>query len=121
MWWFAESKPIFTEPLKDLAVPEEESVTLECELSKPDQKVKWLKDGKEVKPDRKKGITTKTDGRRHSPTIPKASLEDAAEYTVKCGEQESKSKVDVQGRFVTRKGAWRKKVAPKCLLSLKFA
>ncbi len=98
LWWFVESKPTFTEPLKDLTVPEEESVTLECELSKPDQKVKWLKDGKEVKPERKKGITTKTDGRRHSLTIPKASLEDAAEYTVKCGDQETKAKVDVQGR-----------------------
>ena len=57
-----ESKPSFTTPLKDVTIPEEQSVTLECELSKPDQKVKWFKDGKEIKPDRKRGITSKTDG-----------------------------------------------------------
>ena len=97
LWWFAESKPTFTEPLKDLTVPEEESVTLECELSKPDQKVKWLKDGKEIKPDRKKGITTKSEGRRHSLTIPRCVSDDSAEYTAKCGDQETKAQLTVEG------------------------
>ncbi len=97
LWWFVESKPTFTQPLKDQTVPEDESVTLECELSKPDQKVTWQKDGKEVKPDRKRGITQKSDGRRHSLTIPKALMDDAAQYTARCGDQESKAKLEVQG------------------------
>ncbi len=66
-------------------------------MSKPGQKVKWLKDGKEVKPARKKGITTKTDGRRHSLTIPRPVSDDSAEYTAKCGEEETKAKLTVEG------------------------
>ena len=83
--------------MQDLTVPEEKSITLECELSKPDKKDKWLKDGKEIKSDRKKGITTKTDGRRHSLTIPRPVSDDSAEYTAKCGDQETKAKLTVEG------------------------
>ena len=38
----------FTVPLKDTTVPEENSVVLECEVSKPGVKPKWLKGGKEI-------------------------------------------------------------------------
>ncbi len=89
--------------MQDLTVPEENSITLECELSKPDKKVKWLKDGKEIKPDRKKSITTKTDGRRHSLTIPRPVSDDSAEYTAKCGDHETKAKLTVEGSFLSSK------------------
>ena len=98
-----ETKPSFTAPLKDITVPEEESVTLECELSKPDQKVKWFKDGKEIKPDRKRGILSKTDGRKHSLIIPKTETDDTAQYSVKCGEEETKAKLTVEGRMAMGK------------------
>ncbi len=94
---FAETKITFTSPLKDQTVPEEQSVTLECELSKPDQKVQWLKNGKEIKPDRKRGILPKIEGTKHSLTIPKALLDDTAEYTVKLKDQETKGKLTVEG------------------------
>ncbi len=93
----AVSKPTFTSPLKDQKVPEEESVTLECELSKPDQKVTWLKDGKEIKPDRKRGIIPKVEGTKHILTIPKALKDDTAEYSVKCGDEVTKGKLTVEG------------------------
>ncbi len=93
-----ETKVVFTSPLKDQSIPEEESVTLQCELSQPDQKVTWLKDGKEVKSDRQRGIELKRDARRHSLTIPKTTLDDSAQYTVKCGEQQTKGQVTVEGR-----------------------
>ena len=93
-----ETKPIFTTPLKDITVPEEQSVNLECELSKPSQKVKWFKDGKEVKPDRKRNIVAKVDGTKHSLTIPKSLTGDTAQYSVKCGEQETEGKLTVEGR-----------------------
>ena len=96
-----ETKPSFTAPLKDIAITEEESVTLECELSKPDQKVKWFKDGKEIKPDRKRGISSKTDGRKHSLIIPKTEMDDAAQYSVRCGDEESKGKLSVEGNLCT--------------------
>ena len=94
-------KATFTTPLKDVTIPEEDSVTLECELSKPDQKVKWFKDGKEIKPDRKRGIAPKVESTKHSLTIPKALTEDMAEYSVKCGDEETKGKLTVEGRLLT--------------------
>ena len=93
-----ESKPSFTAPLKDTSVPEEQSVTLECELSKSYQKVKWFKDGKEIKPDRKRGITPKTDGRKYSLTIPKTDVSDSAKYSVKCGDEETTANLTVEGK-----------------------
>ena len=95
-----ETKPTFTVPLKDVTVPEEESVILECELSKPDQKVKWLKNGKEIKPDKKRGISPKVEGTKHTLTLPKTLKDDTAEYTVKIGDEETKGKLTVEGKFV---------------------
>ncbi len=80
-------------------MPEEKNVTMLCELSKPNQKVQWLKNGKEVKPDKKRGIVLKVDGTKHILTIPKALLEDTAEYTVKFKDQTTKGKLTVEGRF----------------------
>ena len=94
-----ETKPVFTTTLKDVTVPGEESVTLECELSKPDKKVKWFKNGKEIKPDKKRGIQPKVEGTKHSLTIPKTEKDDTAEYSVKCGDQETKGKLTVEGRL----------------------
>ena len=95
-----ETAATFTVPLKDVTVPEEESVTLECELSKPDQKVKWFKNGKEMKPDRKRGISPKVEGTKHTLTIPKTLKDDTAEYSVKIGEEETKGKLTVEGMNV---------------------
>ncbi len=66
-------------------------------MSKPDEKVKWLKDGKEVKPDKKRGVEHKVDGRRHSLTIPKPLVEDSGEYLAKCGDEETKATLTVEG------------------------
>ncbi len=81
-------------------MPEEQGVTLECELSKPDQKVKWFKNGKEIKPDRKRGIVPKVEGTKHTLTIPKSLSEDTAEYAVKLGDKETKGNLTVEGRRV---------------------
>ena len=74
-------------------------MTLECELSKPDQLVKWFKNGKEIKPDKKRGIIPKVEGTKHTLIIPKTVTDDTAEYSVKCGDQETKGKLTVEGRF----------------------
>ncbi len=88
-------------PLKDVTVKEEETVTLQCELSKPNQKVKWFKNGKELKPDKKRGIEPKVDGMKHTLTIPKSILDDTAEYSVRIGDQETKGKVTVEGKKIS--------------------
>ena len=87
----------FTIPLKDTEVKVDKSVTLSCELSKPNQKVKWFKNGKEIKPDKKRGITIAVDGTKHTLTIPKSVAEDSAEYTVKLGDQQTMGKLTVTG------------------------
>ena len=94
-----ETLVTFTVPLKDATVPEEQNVTLECELSKPDQNVKWFKNGKEIKPDRKRGIIPKVEGNKHILHIPKCLTDDTAEYTVKFDGQETKSKLTVEGLY----------------------
>ena len=95
---FSETPATFTAPLKDVSILEEESVVFECEMSKPNQKVKWLKAGKEVKPDKKRGIEIVVDGTKHILKIPKSQLDDTAEYTVKCGDVETKGKLTVEGK-----------------------
>ena len=82
-------------PLKDTTVDEGDSVTLECETSKPGQKVKWLKNGKEIKSDKKRKITS--DKASHKLTIPKCDTDDAAEYTVQIGDVSTTGKLAVNG------------------------
>ena len=87
----------FTIPLQDTKVPEDQAVVLECEVSKPDVKPKWFKDDKEIKPDKKKGITTKTDGRRLSLTIPSVMAGDTGQYSVQVGDEKTECKLIVEG------------------------
>ena len=94
---FSETSVTFTVPLKDVTVTVEETVTLECELSKPNKAVKWFKNGTEIKPDKKRGIEPKMDKTKHTLTIPKSIVEDSAEYTVKLGKVETKGKLTVEG------------------------
>ena len=95
-----EAPVTFTAPLKDTKVPEKETVVLECEVSKPDVKSKWFKDGKEIKPDKKKGITTKIDGRKHSLTIPSSMLHDSGKYSVEVGDNKTERKLTVEGSSI---------------------
>ena len=47
-FYLVEVPITFTTPLKDVSVPEDETVTLECEVSKPGQQVTWFRDGKKI-------------------------------------------------------------------------
>ena len=96
---FVEPSVTFTAPLRDTKAPEKESVVLECEISKADVKPKWFKDGKEIKPDKKKGITTKTDGRKLSLTIPSAMVDDSGQYSVEVGDKKIDCKLTIEGLF----------------------
>ena len=94
---FVEPPVTFPAPIKDMKAAEKESVVLECEVSKPDAKPKWFKDGKELKPDKKKGITTKIDGRKLSLTIPSAMVDDSGKYSVEVGDKKIECKLIVEG------------------------
>ena len=85
-------------PLKDQTVLEEETVTLTCKLSKPDQEVKWYRKDNvmAIQPSAKYDITS--EGTEYSLTIKNATAKDTIEYTMKCGLFIStKAKVAVKG------------------------
>jgi len=71
----------FTVPLKEVQTVEGQTTEMSCELSKPGQKVTWLKDGAELQLDDR--CEAVVDGCTHRLTIRNATLEDEAEYTVK--------------------------------------
>ena len=48
---FTEEPVVFTVPLKDMTVTEQDEVTMECSINKPDREVTWFKDGQEVSVD----------------------------------------------------------------------
>lgn len=71
-------------------------MSLECTINKPDAQSKWLKNGEEIVPSDHYDIVT--DGTRHVLTIPEASVDDQAEYTVVIGEKSSTANLRVEGR-----------------------
>ena len=93
-----EASAEFTLHLEDEEVEENESATFTCQLSKPNGKVSWMKNGEDLKENEECHITS--EGNEHSMTISKVKLEDAAEYTVRCGDVESKARLSVKGTFL---------------------
>ena len=107
---FAHSKPniaffaaiplSFTIPLEDVTVEQDEKVTLQCELSKPNQKVTWLKNGKALSFKEKNRLKITADGAKHTLVIPKADLDDTAEFTCSLNGVKTQGKVTVKGSKV---------------------
>ncbi len=92
----AEAPVTFTAPLKDTSVTETKTATLTCEISKPDKKVVWCKNGKEIVPD--DHFEVKVEGNVHTLKVKDAKLEDAAEYTAKLGDDLCTAKLVVEGK-----------------------
>ena len=92
--WFVEVPVTFTVPLKDISTTEGNTVTLECQVNKPGQKVIWYKDGKKLlKPDGEMDA----DGVTFRLTLKDANPIDAASYTAKCAKAQTSAKVEVKG------------------------
>ena len=94
-----DTRPTWIKPLDDITCQEEESITFECELSQPVTKVDWLKFGKIVKPDPKRKIVAKHEGAKCFFTIPSTKLIDAAVYSCRVGDVETKGKLTVKGLY----------------------
>lgn len=92
---FPETPVVIIVPLKETEVLEGDSVTLTCEVNIPDLPVRWFKDNVEIFPMEER--QQKTEGTIHTLTIPKATLEDEAEYTVWIGGKKSKALLLVEG------------------------
>ena len=93
---FLEKAPEFSKPLDDQSVKEKDSVTLTCELTKPDVPVKWLKNGKEIKPDDR--VKFSVDKNQHQLVVADVSLSDADKYTCVCGDVSTDCTIKVEGR-----------------------
>ena len=89
----------FTVPLKPQTITEKQSVTFECEVSKPNKKVTWLKAGKEIKPSKDVEITA--EGTVHRLTLKSAKKEDAVEFTAKLPSDKTSAKLTLKGRQIT--------------------
>lgn len=77
--YFTEPPAEFTKPLEDLTVEEETSATLECEVSRENAEVIWLKDGKEIHKTKKHDLIA--DGRVRRLIIHDCKPEDSKTYT----------------------------------------
>ena len=75
---------------------EEKTATFECELSKPCEDVKWLKDGKTTLKHGKKYDIRSTDV-KHSLKIHKSVGDDEGKYTIVAGSVKSTAKLSVNG------------------------
>ena len=84
--------------LADTQCVEEETVELIVEVTKPDQKSKWLRNGRVINPNEERfagRFTILTSGRTHTLTIKNLTLKDAAEFAVQVDELTSKGNLIV--------------------------
>ena len=75
---------------------EKQSITLECEVSKPDRSATWLKNGEPITPSDHFEISAADT--KHSLTIRCATLDDMARYTVRVESVETSGQLIVDGK-----------------------
>lgn len=87
--FFVRSEPPveFTKPLEDQTVEEEATATLECEVSRENADVLWLRDGQEIRKTKKYEMVI--DGRKRALVIHDCTLDDSRTYT--CGAKDFKT------------------------------
>lgn len=69
----------FTKPLEDQTVEEEATAILECEVSKENAEVRWLRDGQEIRKTKKYEMVA--DGCKRKLIIHDCTLDDSKTYT----------------------------------------
>ncbi|XP_058286464.1 obscurin isoform X1 [Hylobates moloch] len=88
----------FSRPLQDVVTTEKEKVTLECELSRPNVDVRWLKDGVELRAGKTMAIAAQ--GACRSLTIYRCEFADQGVYVCDARDAQSSASVKVQGRNI---------------------
>uniref|UniRef100_A0A2K6GY28 non-specific serine/threonine protein kinase n=1 Tax=Propithecus coquereli TaxID=379532 RepID=A0A2K6GY28_PROCO len=89
----------FTRPLQDVVTTQKERVTLDCELSRPNVDVRWLKDGVELRAGKTVGVAAQ--GACRSLVIYRCEFSDQGVYVCDAGDAQSSASVKVQGRRYT--------------------
>ncbi|XP_044772968.1 obscurin [Neomonachus schauinslandi] len=88
----------FSRPLQDMVATEKDKVTLECELSRPNVDVRWLKDGVELRVGKTVGMVAQ--GACRSLIIYRCELGDQGVYVCDAHDAQSSASLKVQGRKV---------------------
>ncbi|XP_073077348.1 obscurin isoform X22 [Manis javanica] len=88
----------FSRPLQDVVAMEKDKVTLECELSRPNVDVHWLKDGVELRVGKTMGMVAQDTCRRL--IIYHCELGDQGLYVCDAHDAQSSASLKVQGRNV---------------------
>ncbi|VCX10388.1 unnamed protein product, partial [Gulo gulo] len=88
----------FSRPLQDMVATEKDKVTLECELSRPNVDVRWLKDGVELRVGKTVGMVAQ--GACRSLVIYRCELGDQGVYVCDAHDAQSSASLKVQGRKV---------------------
>ena len=92
----AECLAEFTVPLSDQKVTENETAVFECEVTKPDLKPTWRKDGEDITPSKR--CEPSSIGKKHMLTIREAQMDDQSPYTIVVEEGvEATAKLTVKG------------------------
>lgn len=94
----AEGDPYFTGKLQDYTAVEKDEVILQCEISKADAPVKWMKDGQPITAS--KNVVIKADGKKRILILKKALKKDIGQYTCDCGTDQTSAKLDIEGMAV---------------------
>lgn len=92
---FPDTPVTIVVPLQETTTIEGETVTLQCEVSKPDVDGVWFKDNVELAPDEK--FEPILDGVFQALTIHDVELEDEAEYTIEVPGDSSTATLWVEG------------------------
>ena len=87
----------FRAPLTDASVAVKQTAVLSCEVSKPNCKVSWYKNGTEIKPS--DTLLPETNGTNQTLTIKNVNKMDAGEYTCCIGDEETKANLTIVGKF----------------------
>ena len=86
----------FSKPLTDVQTYEKESATLECELTKPNKQVKWLRNKKPVKETSK--IKIIADDKVHKLEFTDITLKEEGKYSCVCGDVTTSATLTVGGK-----------------------
>ena len=95
-FFFSELPAEFRKPLTDVQSYEKEDATLECELTKPDKSVKWLKNGKPVRETNK--VKFVVDGNVHKLVFKDVTLKEEGKYSCVCGDVSTSATLTVGGK-----------------------
>ena len=91
-----EEPTVFTKPLTDQTIQEFEDATFTCEVSKPNKEVKFYKDGKEIKPNKKYEIVV--ENCTHTLKIKDGQIDDTGKIEARVQEASCEATFTVNGK-----------------------